>query len=277
MQVLRQVAQDHGKEFLRAAHIVGATFYVDDCLTGADMIEEAVEIRKELNGLLDCTKMTLWKWRSNSDELLGTISENLKEAGNLHLATNRIECPKALGMYWNTVDDTLHVAIPELKEEGAPTKRQVAFAVARTFNVPGCFAPVTVTLKILLQKLWERKLGWNETVPIELEGIWSAWKEELPLLTQQAILRRHSQSQQEVIDRQVHGFCDTSTAAYGGVIYICTLHSDNSVSIALITAKTRVAPLSNLTIPRLELCGVLLLSKLLSVTATDLNIPINHI
>ena len=65
--------------------------------------------------------MTLWKRRSNSDELLGTIPEALKEAGNLHLATNPIECPKALGIYWNTVDDTLHVATPELKEEGTPT------------------------------------------------------------------------------------------------------------------------------------------------------------
>ena len=149
------------------------------------------------------------------------------------------------------------MATPELKEEGAPpTKRQVASAVARTFDVLGWFAPATVTLKILLQKIWERKLGWDETIPTELEGVWSAWKEELPLLTQQAIPRRHSQSEQEVIDRQLHGFCDASTAAYGGVIYIRTLHADTSVSIALITAKTRVAPLSGLTIPRLELCGM---------------------
>ena len=192
MQVLRQVAQDHGKELPRAAHIVGTTFYVDDCLTEAEMVEEAVEIREELNGLLDCAKMTLRKWRSNSDELLGTIPEALKEAGNLHLTTNPIECPKALGMYWNTAKDTLHVATPELKEEGAPTKRQVASAVARTFDVLGWFAPTTLSLKIPLQKTWERKLGWDETIPTELEGIWSAWKEELPLLTQQAIPRRLS-------------------------------------------------------------------------------------
>ena len=277
MQVLRQVAQDHGKEFPRAAHIVGTTFYVDDCLTGAKTVEVAAEIREELNGLLDCAKMTLRKWRSNSDELLGTIPEALKEAGNLHLTTNPTECPKALGIYWNTVKDTLHVATPELKEEGAPTKCQVASAMARTFDILGWFTPATVTLKILLQKLWERKLGWDEIIPTELEGIWSAWKEELPQLTQQAVPRRLSQSEQEVIDRQLHSFCDTSTAAYGGVIYIRKLHADTSVSIALITAKTRVAPLSGLTIPRLELCGALLLSKLLTVAAADLNIPTNHI
>ena len=109
-QVLRQVAQDHGKEFPRAAYIVETTFYVDDCLTGAETVEEAAENREELNGLLDCAKMTLRKWRSNSDKLLSTIPEALKEAGNLHLTTNSTECPKALGIYWNTIKDTLHVA-----------------------------------------------------------------------------------------------------------------------------------------------------------------------
>ena len=135
----------------------------------------------------------------------------------------------------------------------------------------------TVNLKILLQKVWERKLSWDEIIPTELEGIWSAWKEELPLLTQQAIPRRLFQSEQEVIDRQLHGFCDASTAAYGGVVYIHTLHTDTSLSIAVITAETRVALLLGLAVPKLELCGALLLSKLLTVTATDLNVPINHI
>ena len=104
-----------------------------------------------------------------SDELLSTNPEALKEARNLHFTTT--ECPKSLGIYWNTVEDTLHVATTELEEEGAPTKHQVAFAIARTFNVLGWFAPATVTLNVLLRKDRERKLGWDETIPTELEGI----------------------------------------------------------------------------------------------------------
>ena len=39
-QVLHQVTQDHGKEFPRVAHIVETTFYVEDCRTRAERVED---------------------------------------------------------------------------------------------------------------------------------------------------------------------------------------------------------------------------------------------
>ena len=51
-QVLHQVASDHSDEFPMAAKIIRSQFYVDDCLTGADTLEAAIDIRLQLNGLL---------------------------------------------------------------------------------------------------------------------------------------------------------------------------------------------------------------------------------
>ena len=273
-QVLRQVASDYRNDFPKAARIIESTFYVDDCLTRADTLEEAAEIRQELNTLLSRAQMTLQKWRSSSTQLLQTIPEELKEAGDLHISSEPTTCPKALGIYWNTTHDTLHVATLDLTDSGTPTKRQVASAVARTFDVLGWFAPATITIKILLQQLWEKKISWDEKIPDDLIKM---WKTELPSLTQHPIPRRLSQHTEPVISQQLHGFCDASTAAYGGVIYLRLLHANTSVSVSLVTAKTRVAPLSGLAIPRLELCGALLLSKLSTVVASDLDISREHL
>ena len=271
-QVLKQVANDHRNDFHRAARIVENVFYVDDCLTGADTLEEAVEIRQELNDMLSRAQMTLRKWRSSSKQLLQTIPHDIKESGDLHISTSLTECSKALGFYWNTSTDTLHVSTPDLADSGTPTKRQVASAVARTFDVLGWFSPATVTIKILLQQLWERKIDWDERIPDELTKTWDVWKDELSMLTRHPIPRRLAQFSEPVISRQLHGFCDASTAAYGGVVYLRLLHTDTSVSVSLVTSKTRVAPLSGLTIPRLELCGALLLSKLLMAVTGDLRL-----
>ena len=66
-----------------------------------------------------------------------------------------------------------------------------------------------------------------------------------------------------MILRQLRGYSNASQLAYGEVIYLRTFHPDTSVSVDIVTSKTRVAPVKPLTIPRLELYGALVLSKLL--------------
>ena len=62
---------------------------------------------------------------------------------------------------------------------------------------------------------------------------------------------------------QLHGFCDASENAYGGVIYLRMVDISDRVHIALVISKSKVAPIKKLTIPRLEPCGAHLLSQLL--------------
>ena len=59
---------------------------------------------------------------------------------------------------------------------------------------------------------------------------------------------------------QLHGFRDVSKHAYAGAVNLRAVYSDTSTSVCLIMSKTKVAPLSSTTIPRLELCGALLMS-----------------
>ena len=78
---------------------------------------------------------------------------------------------------------------------------------------------------------------------------------------------------------QLIGFYDASQMAYAAVMYLrATI--DNESTLTLLTAKTRVAPLKTVTIPRLELLSALLLARLINTVScaleneVKLNLPV---
>ena len=60
-------------------------------------------------------------------------------------------------------------------------------------------------------------------------------------------------------------------------MYIRTTYTNHEPTCMLVTAKTRVAPLKQLSIPRLELCGATLLAKLITNVRTALDIPMHDV
>ena len=74
---------------------------------------------------------------------------------------------------------------------------------------------------------------------------------------------------------QLHGFSDASKNAYAPVVYLQMINAFGKVQISLVTAKTKVAPIKKLTIPRLELCGAYLLAQLLSHVKDILEVPLH--
>ena len=221
--------------------------------------------------------MLLRKWRSSSQQLLETIPPEFWETEEFTLALTPSDSPKTMGVHWNTQMDTLHVHMPKLTYLKTRTKREVASAVSQTFDVLGWFAPATIQVKILLQQLWSLRIGWDEHIPTELQPVLGQMDiRSIHLLTSHPISRRYSDHHSAIIDMLLHGFSDASQPAYCGVAYIRCLHEDTSVSVALVSGKSKVAPLAGSTIPRLKLCGALLLASLVKVIAKDLSIPVSH-
>lgn len=62
----------------------------------------------------------------------------------------------------------------------------------------------------------------------------------------------------------LHGFSDASSKAYAANAYIRIVDMYNNVKITLIMAKSKVALLTLVSTPRLELCAVVLLAKTMS-------------
>ncbi|KAA5578710.1 hypothetical protein F3H14_38190, partial [Pseudomonas aeruginosa] len=69
----------------------------------------------------------------------------------------------------------------------------------------------------------------------------------------------------------LHGFSDASERGFAAAVYLRTVSSTGRVDIRLVLAKSKVAPLrTRMTIPKLELSGAALLTRLLNHTATSL-------
>jgi hypothetical protein len=48
---VKRNASDHALEFPKATDVVESAFYVDDCLAGADSIDEAIDLHHQLLNL----------------------------------------------------------------------------------------------------------------------------------------------------------------------------------------------------------------------------------
>ena len=141
-----------------------------------------------------------------------------------------------------------------------PTKRQVLSDIAHTFDILGWVSPVTVSLKIVLQRIWQLRIDWDKSILPELAETSITWRKDLPLVTAHAIPGYYHDPCKEKLTLQLHGFCDSSQATLAAVVYLRTVFVDTSVSTSMVIAKSRVTTVKTQTIPKLELCSAVLLS-----------------
>ena len=102
-------------------------------------------------------------------------------------------------------------------------------------------------------------------MPADLCGRWQKTIDAIRTLESLILPRCYCLNEIEnPIERvELHGFSDASLAAYGACVYFKFFKRNEEVSVALVAAKSRVSPLkSKQTIPRLELLGNVILSRL---------------
>lgn len=256
-----QLAQDHATEFPTAAKILLRDLYVDNLLTGADTVDELIKIREEITQLCDRGGFNMREWASNSDRALldapaQILHKNFSSCDNATLNT--------LGVAWDAGSDQIMYTVNPPPSRPKVTKRFILSEIAKLFDPLGLFGPIILRSKIIMQELWKLKIGWDESVPSNLHTSWSAFAEELGLIDNFKIERRL------LIDNptniEIHGFCDASQVGYGAAIYVRSKNRQGKIMCRLCCAKSRVAPLKTITIPRAELCASTLLAKLYEET-----------
>lgn len=217
IKTLQRLADDERNAFPRGAAVLRNDFYVDDCLSGADTITEAVQLKDELLGLLMAGGMRLMKWSSNCAELLKTLPDDHIEC-RAPLSFDDDDCIKALGIRWHPATDEfaykVHVPVPKEKM----TKRDVLSEIARLFDPLGQLAPVIITAKITVQRLWLTGLGWDDELPEEVCDRWRAYQAELEQVEELRI-SRWCGTLNAGRTMQLHGFSDASQLAFAACIY----------------------------------------------------------
>ncbi|GFW48306.1 integrase catalytic domain-containing protein [Trichonephila clavipes] len=178
-----------------------------------------------------------------------------------------------LGLIWNLKDDCLSCNINCQKNEGkAITKRSLLSIANHIFDPIGFTAPVTLKPKLILQEIWKLKLKWVENLPKDILNQVKKWLEQLPIFASIKIPRCLNLSSNGIKRLTLHVFCDASKKAYAACVFLRVEYEEN-VFVKLIQAKARVAPLKDISIPRLELLSCTIGTRLAASVKNDLNLP----
>ena len=162
---IKQNAIDLSSEFPLAAKVVHDSFYVDDSLTGADNIRDAVTLQTQLQTLLSRGGFLLRKWSSNDPSVLCHLSQELLERQETHPISDATSYTKTLGLEWNTALDQFNLTITEFNSRKSITKRALVSDVAKVFDIMGWFSPTIITMKFSCSVYGNSVSLWDDVVP----------------------------------------------------------------------------------------------------------------
>ncbi|XP_055840419.1 uncharacterized protein LOC129908125 [Episyrphus balteatus] len=261
IRTLHQLASEVQEIYPLASKILKTEFYVDDVLSGAHDVLSAQRSQIELITALQSAGFNLRKWTANHSMLLNHLpTDHLLNKDFLNLEDD--SSTKTLGIKWNASSDTFSFAInSESFLTTSITKRSVLSTIFKLYDPVGWLAPIIVKTKILMQQIWKDKTGWDQNLTLHSEQYWKSFIGDFEDTQKISIPRWVEFSPWKTF--QLHGFSDASEKAYAAAVYIRVQHTPLHSSSHLLWAKSKIAPVKTISLPRLELQGALLLSRMI--------------
>ena len=237
--------------------------YVDELLTGTSSQTEAKALQDVLVEHLATAGFQLRKWSSSDISLVDRLPESYRETAD----TKHIEAEeyfiKTLGVVWKPKHDIFTYNVKP--SEGSPqTKRQILSEVTSIFDPLGLLSPIVIQLQSLIQALWLDQLSWDDPLNQNLSQQYQNLRQHLKSIEEiqipRCVLDKNTPFKEEPL--QLHVFCDASITAYVATVYIRQPICRGHFRCQILVAKTRVAPIKTICVPRLELCAALLGAQL---------------
>ena len=232
--------------------LLSRSHYVDDWLVGAKTPEEVLLIKTWLTEFLERIGMKLHKFNSNSEAVRQSLS---------------VDCPEhdsILGINWDASGDEVSLKIERAlgKMSKESTKCELYSAPPRIFDPLGFLQPFIFNAKLLFQEVCKAKIKWKAKLPPEIAEKFEHWKRQIGKLAEIKLPRQVVIPNYDTVE--LHGFGDASKLGYCACVYLVSRNSALNVS-RLVVSKTRVSPLKEMSIPRLELTAAFLLSRLMAI------------
>ena len=134
------------------------------------------------------------------------------------------------------------------------TRRGLLSVIGSVFDPLGFVVPFILNATQILQDLCCITLRWDDEIPSEYRSSWEKWLADVPKLLSFSICRSVlPEAFGPAVSSQLHHFSDASKAAYCSVSYLRLVHEEGRVHCSFLFAKSRLAPLKSVSIPRLEL------------------------
>ena len=276
---LRRTAEDNIDEFPPdVVNAVFDNFYVDDCLVSVAEKDAAIRLQSQLCQLLQKGGFRLTKWISNNRDVLQAVPGEERatqlKSSNLELGAS-LPVERALGVQWDAELDVL--GLKTKVKDPVCTKRGVLATMSSVYDPLGLVGPYVLLAKKLFQDECRLNKGWDESLEARNEDLWKKWMMDL------AKLQDFKVDRCLVPERccgpvaiELHHFCDASQDAYGAVSYLRIVYSDGEIHCSFVLAKTRLAPIKQTTIPRLELLAAVVAVQLEVVLRRELRISIDR-
>ena len=274
--VIKRTARDNCTKFRPIAILTALrSFYVDDLLKALKSPEEAIYLLREMIEMMKCGGFRLCKILSNSKTVLKAFPETeLSPSATLDIDEGKVE--RALGISWDTNADVFTFKLHS--QEVPATKRGILRATSMLFDPLGFLTPFILIAKLIIQSLWRSGVSWDQRIDDKIKLRWENWllKAEkvncIRLDRQYAII-----GQRSITGIQLHVFCDASESAFGCVAYIRYSFKDGSHASSLVMAKSKLAPIKAITLPRLELNAARCGARLAHLIVHEIDLPIERV
>ncbi|XP_074661909.1 uncharacterized protein LOC141914575 [Tubulanus polymorphus] len=210
------------------AQDMGMKLYVDNLLSTLSKEDQVSEYFEEAMEIMQRGNFRLRQWASNSQLLM-------KKATNRDIHVRDTTSVPLLGMTWNADNDVITIARKSMTQtEATITKRKVASRTAALFDPLGLVAPVTVTAKVFINKLWQSSKEWDQELDQSELKEWSIIHSNLNQTHQIEFPRWLGFDNESPIKLMV--FCDAAPNSAVG----CVIYGKQGNKIRLIGSKNKV-------------------------------------